>query len=1509
MQSKNYSWQRFWCLNEDSLQLDNEGFLTDPENDYERYYNPNLVTLENISHIPCLILLGEAGIGKTTTMKAEYKKQKPQIEQLEDVCLWFNLGDYSVPKDLEDEIFGSETFTKWENGNNKLHLFLDSLDEGLLSLKIITRIIKKKINKLPCDRLYLRISCRTADWKDSLTEIFEEKWDKKNVKTYNLCRLRRQDIRKALIQEKIDIESFFKQLFTKELVSFAIKPITLQFLINIYQKNQQFPQSQTKLYYEGCLELCKEINRDRLECGFKGQLSDKQRLIIAGRIAMITIFANKVAIWRHFDCSDKPDSDITIGDLYNESYFREKNINNQEFDVTREDIEEVLSISGLFSSKGTNRLGFAHKTYAEFLAAWYLNQHQISLSQIMSLIVAPEDAERKLIPQLHQTCAWLSSMREDVLEKIIETNPDVALKGDIPDDDELKTRIVDKLLKLYEEEKLFDPSFTNSYQSHKLNHPQLAKQLRPYIQNKNKSENVRREAINIARRCQIINLQKDLVQLILDKSESIDLRFKSCACISVIGNREARAKLKPLVMGDLPEDTDDSLKFSILETLWTQGHPDLTAQELFSALTPPKQSYMIGSYHTFISYKLIFHLDLKDLVIALDWVKKQGVRYDLSGSLSIRELADKILLKAWENFDNPEIVKCFAQIALIQWNQHQNLILDHEKSKLLKEEFEKNNDKRRKLIEEFVLEVNEYHFSQLHYFYYILFTIPELVKNEDVKLLKFYFYNLIHKRPSYINNIGYKFGYFSNINRDKVSLEKDIFWLIKTVEKTDNEIIQPLYIDLIEHNFNRQNVAQIDAICSMYKDYKKDNINSIFTEKFSGYFEATDLDSEQGKKAKSFYYKYEKDKKKLQNINPLKLSPSERILMYVEEIELGNIAYWTSLCREMSLLYNTSPYGHDFKLNLMELPGWKNADDSTKKRIIESAKKYILEKENFNYDWIGTNQVDLAIAGCKALYLLLNIKPNFVNQLPPSIWEKWASIIIAYSSAFIENNTDKQQYRQLVYLAYSNAKDKSIETLLKLIDKENREYEYLSIIDKFKNCWDDQLKSIILEKISFSEYSYVFYLLGIAKVLNNNYDHFLAIYLKTLINQRHILKPKSLEILCEKLINHDYSDVIEFINSLIRTFYPPTNQEEKDKILTATKLLINDVLSKYKDSEGWELVWQIIQQDTQFGREIVENLHYSSNREFDLNLTETQLADFYIWLVQQYPYDEDPTYQGVYCVGVRDQVISLRNHLLRQLTEAKTIQGCQEIERIIGVFPKLPWLKQYLYDAQKNVRLNSWQPPIPKQIFQLIGDSRKRLVNDGNQLLDVLIESLQRLENELQGETPAVRNIWDKVNSNSEYKPVNENEFSDYVKRFLDRDLDLKQKGIIANREVELRPSHGNAKGERTDIHVDAIIKCNGKIDGCITVIIEVKGCWHEELNEAMKTQLVDRYLKDNTCKHGIYLIGWFNCSQWDNQDYRKRKTPKITLEDAKAKFDQQAKDLCVSGVNIKAFVLNTALR
>ncbi|WP_280770064.1 hypothetical protein [Salipaludibacillus daqingensis] len=97
----------------------------------------------------------------------------------------------------------------------------------------------------------------------------------------------------------------------------------------------------------------------------------------------------------------------------------------------------------------------------------------------------------------------------------------------------------------------------------------------------------------------------------------------------------------------------------------------------------------------------------------------------------------------------------------------------------------------------------------------------------------------------------------------------------------------------------------------------------------------------------------------------------------------------------------------------------------------------------------------------------------------------------------------------------------------------------------------------------------------------------------------------------------------------------------------------------------------------------------------------------------------------------------------------------------------------------------------------------------------------------------------------------------------------------------------GGIKGQRTDIQVNAVASGISKDEiQEISVVIELKGNWHPELNKAMETQLVNRYLNDNTCRHGLYLVGWFYSDDWKDEN-RKRTLPKINLNEARDKFDK----------------------
>lgn len=1437
-----YNWKRFWCPITGNIRFYG-GFLADPDHGY--LTNLDVVPFNKISHIPCLVLLGEAGIGKTTAAKQEYKQRLEQVRDSDDECLWFELGEYETDTRLCQEIFDNHTVQRWSKGSHQLYLFLDSLDEGRLSIKKLVKILKGKLKDLPCERLYLRITCRTADWSDSLEQKLKQKWEEEKVGIYQLAPLRRSDVIEAAQQQNINSDEFIKEVIQREAVPLAIKPITLKFLLSIYQKNQQFPDSQKELYKQGCLELCKEVNEDRLDSTVTGAFNEEQRLIVAGRIAALTILANRSAIWKSPDTKDMPDSDIAIKDLRGGQETREQ----QKFDVDDACIKEVLSVTGLFSGRGTNRIGFAHQTYAEFLAAWYLVEREIPLVQVMSLIVSSDDSEHKLVPQLHEMAAWLASMREDILQEIIRTDPDVILRSDIATDAS-KNVIIDNLLKQYDQENLF-PSLDNYTRYKKLKHPGLAEQLRPYLEDSSKPFHSRHEAIKIAEICEISELQEDLVNLALDSSQPIRLRVKAAIAIGSIGDADTRLKLKPLAVGEIAEDENDELKGASLMAVWSEY---LTAEELFRVITPPKKGRFSINYPRFIQSKLVGKLQSDDLLIALDWVEQQGAR--LGGHpFEFEGLANSILLKAWENFDCPGITESFAKIALIQWQTYQSVITSRISYNKFLSLLCDEDDKRHKLIEQVVL---------------------FLAESEDEQL------------------------YLLNFATNSLCLDKDILWMLGKLQQSTSESTQKTWAKFIKQICrifisspdNLKYLQEIDAILTA-----RDR-NNILRKELIDYVKAIDLDSDKAKKIKADYLLENREQKP----TPLEPSPKERIIVTLEQLESGQLDAWWQLNLEMTLEPDSQYYGDEFESDLTQIPGWQEADSDTRRRIIEGANQYIHEQNEVAYDWIGTNKYNrAAFAGCRALQLLLKESPDCLDTLSSEIWHRWIPVIIAFPSS----NPNQDDYLELIKLAYSKAPSEVIKALFLVIDKERETENSLNITNKIEKCWDERLKSAFLQKAKDTT-----------------------------------LSPKWMGQLLDELLTHESIEAREFAKSLI-TFPLPSSSEERERTIVAARVLIENA-----EPNSWSVVWSVIQKDQNFGLEIfekvAEKVAHRYSWDINLNITEEQMADLYIWLVQQYPHHEDPVHEGAHIFGVREAIARFRDSVLTQLKEKGTPQACSEIQRIAQVFPEETELKWMLREAQNIRRRKTWTPPKPDQMLQLFSDSEKRLVKDGNELLAVLMESLESLQKKLHGQNPAVIDlwneikwtqvrrladsvfkqlkkrftlekslkidVWEKINwrkiSDTAYIPKDENRFSDYVARYLDC---LKSKGVIINREVEIR------RGERTDIQVDAVIKNqNGEVYDSITVIIEVKGGWNnKELDTAMEEQLVNRYLKDNRCQHGLYLIAWFNCEQWDDSDYRKRDAQKKnnSIEEAKEKYEQQAAKLSNSGVTVKAFVLNTALR
>jgi hypothetical protein len=441
-----------------------------------------------------------------------------------------------------------------------------------------------------------------------------------------------------------------------------------------------------------------------------------------------------------------------------------------------------------------------------------------------------------------------------------------------------------------------------------------------------------------------------------------------------------------------------------------------------------------------------------------------------------------------------------------------------------------------------------------------------------------------------------------------------------------------------------------------------------------------------------------------------------------------------------------------------------------------------------------------------------------------------------------------------------------IEALMKLINKENKEHKCIFIIRALRCCWDERLARALSAKARDPE-----------------------------------LDPVAMGCLLEDLLDHDVADARIFAESLVQA-PPPPEHEARPRAIAAAKTLLT-----HAQDAGWAVLHGVFQSDSSFGREVFLKVGTDVSDNVSARLTDPQLGELYVWLAKEFPPNEDPQIEGAHAVGAREMLGHFRDGVLANLKSRGTIQSCEAIERIARELPGLEWLSWTLADARATTRQRTWVPPKPEEIIELAGDSEARLVQSGDQLLEVLIESLGRLQEKLVGETPRCRFLWNQC-PDGRWRPKEEESLSDYLKGHLEDDI--RERGIVLGREVEIRRGAGAKPGEEADIRVTAVrMNPSGDIYDSVSAIIEVKGCWHRRISTAMKTQLVDRYLKDNQCRHGLYIVCWFDQESWDEDDARRGQVPKCSRNQAKKRLASQAYKLSKDGLLIRSFLLDVSLR
>ena len=358
-----YEWDRFWRERGAPASIFDDGFLADPHDCRQWHITSSAVPFGEIRTATCLVLLGEPGIGKSQAIRDVCAPLTPTASLGTDDPTAVNRKSYGSESDLWRDLRDRPGFRQWVDGGDALELYLDSLDECLLRAPSAVEFLIDKLNNLraPMSQLRLRVTCRTAEWSDVWERDLAALWPEPvKARVYELMPLRRRDVIAAAVTDGLDADLFMAEVGRVSAVPLAAKPVTLRFLLDLFKRDKLLPRTRGELYRMGCELLCQEPSgsRQRLR---PAQGADR-RMRVAGRIAATTVFGNRASIYDGPRATVPDAASVPIADLTGSDA-----VGSDVAAVEEAEIREVLN-TGLFTSRGPGLLGWAHQTYAEFLA-------------------------------------------------------------------------------------------------------------------------------------------------------------------------------------------------------------------------------------------------------------------------------------------------------------------------------------------------------------------------------------------------------------------------------------------------------------------------------------------------------------------------------------------------------------------------------------------------------------------------------------------------------------------------------------------------------------------------------------------------------------------------------------------------------------------------------------------------------------------------------------------------------------------------------------------------------------------------------------------------------------------------------------------------------------------------------------------------------------------------------------------------------------------------------------
>ncbi len=1351
-------WKRFWAPLGAALNLgdDGTGFLADPESELGKIWSPNTFCLDELHSLQCLVLCGEPGMGKTSALELA----RPQIIAAaggEANLVWLRFRDVPDRGVFDELVFGSAKWKHWQSsGSAALTLLIDGLDEGLIRIPRFLEYLATRLSDVGVKRLNLRLICRVAEWPDTEGDRVLSLWGESKVpQIYELCPLRHRDALEGARFWGASPERFIEAVYERQIVSLAARPVTLRLLAREFERGKVLGRTRDEIYEVGCTRLCEEPDRARATAlrrsgAVEPKFATPKIRRAASRIAALVLLSGKTGVFTGSP-DDAPPGTLTLEEICGP-------------DTDQLNLFATALATGLFTSVGSQRLGFAHQTFAEYLTAEFLSQ--MPLPQVRRLLCDRDNGREHLVPQLAEAAAWLTLRKPEFLEWVIQNEPESLLRADtsrlVP---ALKLQLVRSLLERAKREELFDERHSDRFYS-SLAHPQLAQLLRPYITDASLNIVVRRMAIGIARACKLRELMDDLM-VILKTEQGDSIRHFVAYALEELTPDARVSELIPLAKGEAGPDADDSLRGCALRRLvpavWSVA-------DAADALAWPGDANHFGSYHAALAYHLPQHLQPRDVHKLLKRLTEFDDCLDTCGFF--RELSTHALIAGAKGLDSPAVDSAVVEFWIQQSRAHHHLT-GHETREFVS--FLQENPALRFRLAEKLLLAPSVTTDQ----------VEKMAASGNLPLSGDDLEWMLQRLP-------------------QVTATRRAAWAMATQWYCRAPTIHRHW-DLF--------LQRLDEVPELKAHFS--------------WLRAWNLDEEIARKAKAQSLKWKRWEKQSQRPRPP--SRAQRIQHDFDALALGEPRRWASLVWNLWLSDDGTRF-ESVEYDLTKSPGWKNSTSEQQQFFLTAAENFLLNcSDNGDYRQSAYPAV-WAVS-------LLHDKVQSDQQLRSAIASRWIGAV------FDGPSLGREFHQDLVAIAFALASRPSTDHLFKELDRQNAEHGDLLELHAFRKCWNADLSARLVAWMNCTP-----------------------------------LKPKALGYCLSHLCLCDPPVAAKEIRS--RLVPPPALTA--DSIPAVAE--IADAALAYLHNDTWDFVWPIVQANDILAKDVIIKL--SSNIRHSLRgdkakWNEKQLADLYCLSRKFFP-NEPQRRGGDYTPEMSAD--DLQRGLLGGLVAAASEEACKQLLRLANELPnERIWLRWRHMECLRAKRRVSWNPPPPGLVVELHSRAEARLVEDEDDLLEVVQESLDRFQKQITHTVNPEAEVfwhWDGADTKRHnFRPRDELFLSNRVAAWLRRDL--VERKVVVGREVQPRT------GKRTDIYLAAVPQpALGTNAREITVVIEVKGCWNQDVRTALEAQLVNDYLKPHSLTHGIYLVGWFVCPAWANPRNHLNAT---TFEHAQTEVAQLA--------------------